>query len=127
MALWQGKSKRKESGGRYWPFRKKRARDIGDDPIYTRLEKETKARQKRTRGGNRITSLLTASTANLCTAPGKYQQAKILKVKENPSNRHFVRMNVITRGTIVETDAGLAKVTSRPTRDGVVNAILIKK
>jgi small subunit ribosomal protein S8e len=36
-------------------------------------------------------------------------------------------MNVMTRGAIIETEDGMAKVTSRPSRDGMVNAVLIKK
>jgi small subunit ribosomal protein S8e len=35
-------------------------------------------------------------------------------------------MNVITKGAIIETEDGLAKVTSKPSKDGVVNAVLIK-
>ena len=58
---------------------------------------------------------------------GKFKKVKVLTVKENPANRHFVRMNIITKGAIVETDDGLARVTSRPTRDGMVNAVLVAK
>ncbi|MGC8940910.1 MAG: 30S ribosomal protein S8e, partial [Candidatus Nanoarchaeia archaeon] len=35
-------------------------------------------------------------------------------------------MNVLTKGAIIETEDGLAKITSRPSRDGIVNAILIQ-
>ena len=31
----------------------------------------------------------------------------------------------MTKGTIVQTEAGSARITSRPGQDGVVNAILI--
>jgi small subunit ribosomal protein S8e len=36
-------------------------------------------------------------------------------------------MNVITKGAIIETEKGLAKVVSRPGQDGVVNAVLIEQ
>ena len=58
---------------------------------------------------------------------GKAEKVKILSVKENKANIHFVRMNVITKGAIIETDLGQARVTSRPGQEGNVNAILIKK
>jgi len=40
---------------------------------------------------------------------------------------HYTRMNVITKGCIVNTEIGRVKVTSRPTQHGVVNGILIEE
>jgi small subunit ribosomal protein S8e len=31
----------------------------------------------------------------------------------------------MTRGAVVQTEIGLAKITSRPGQDGVVNAVLV--
>ena len=56
---------------------------------------------------------------------GKAQKSKILTVLETPDNRHFARENVITKGAIVETEMGRARVTSRPGQEGSVNAILL--
>ena len=70
--------------------------------------------------------MLEAEKANVIGADGKGKVVKILSVKENSANIHFVRMNVITKGAIIETEAGLAKVTSRPGQDGIINAKLIK-
>jgi len=127
MAIWKSKRQgSKASGGKYWPARKKRAYEIGLDPINPKISEKTVTRTKRTRGGGEITQVLVASHANLMLETGKFKKSKIKTVKENPSNRHFVRMNVITKGAIVETEDGLAKVTSRPSRDGIVNAILVK-
>ena len=128
MALWQGKSKKKASGGKYWPFRKKRARELGQDPIYAKLsEKDNRkpVRQRSARKTTKRTTIIGASHASI-NIGNKAKKVKILSVKENPANRHFVRRNIITKGAIINTDAGLAKVTSRPTRDGVVSAILVK-
>ncbi len=72
-----------------------------------------------------MTQILTTTHANLNMGGNRFKQSKIITVKENPANRHFVRMNVITKGAVVETEDGLAKVTSRPSRDGTVNAVLI--
>jgi len=125
MAIWQRRSKRKPSGGKYHKDRTKRARELGSDPIYTTIG-ENLIRIKRSRGGNRVIKLLKAQYANVAVAPGKIKKVRIESVQENTANRHFTRMNVITRGAIIKTELGLAKVTSRPSRQGVVNAVLIK-
>ncbi len=125
MSKWKTKQQgKKPTGGKYWPYRKKRLSELGSDPTLTRVGKLVQ-RKKRTRGGSELTQLITVSTANLLI-DGKFKKSKIKFVRENPANRHFVRMNVITKGAVIETEDGLAKVTSRPSRDGLVNAILVK-
>jgi small subunit ribosomal protein S8e len=125
MTQWKTKRKGvKPSGGKYWPFRKKRLSELGSDPTLTKVGKVVK-KPVRIRGGSRFTRLITTDTANLLV-DGKYKKTKIKFVKENPANRHFVRMNVLTKGSIVETEDGTARITSKPSR-GSVNAILIKK
>ena len=57
----------------------------------------------------------------------KAQKVKIIKVVENPADRNLDRMGVITKGTIIETELGKAKVTSRAGQDGTVNAVLLKE
>jgi small subunit ribosomal protein S8e len=81
----------------------------------------------RTKGRNLKTRVLRASIANV-TDPktGKTTRAKIVQVKENDSDPHFVTRNIVTRGAIVETELGNARVTSRPGQDGVVNAVLVQ-
>lgn len=128
MSIWKASRQgKKPSGGRFWPFRKKRAYEIGSDPTQTKVTAKETKRKKRLRGGTEITQLVTVTYANLMLEKGKFKKSKILTVKENPANRHYVRMNVVTKGAVVETEDGLAKVTSRPSRDGIVNAVLIKK
>ena len=128
MSIWKSSRRgKKPSGGRFWPSKKKRAYEIGSDPINTKVGAKTTTKKKKLRGGSRITQILTASHANLMIEKGKFKKSKILTVKENLANRHFARMNVITKGAIVETEDGLARITSRPSRDGIVNAVLIKK
>ena len=58
-------------------------------------------------------------------ATGKSQVVDVLGVIENSANPNYVRRNIITKGAIVETPEGNAKVTSRPGQDGVLNGILI--
>jgi len=124
MALWQGRSRRKPSGGRYRPFRKKRKFEIGVEQQFAFLGPQ-KLKLYRTRGANQKVRILNAEFANV-TDPktGKTTKSKIVTVKENSSNPHFVTRNIITRGAVILTEAGLAKVQSRPGQDGVVNAVL---
>ena len=126
MALWQGRSRRKPSGGRYRPFRKKRKFEIGREQQFAFLGPE-KLKLYRTRGANQKVRILNAEFANV-TDPktGKTSKSKIVTVKENSSNPHFVTRNIITRGAVILTEAGLAKVQSRPGQDGVVNAVLME-
>ena len=56
----------------------------------------------------------------------KCSKATIKNVSGNPANRHFVRRNIITKGAVVETDKGKARITSRPGQEGTINAVLIE-
>jgi small subunit ribosomal protein S8e len=47
--------------------------------------------------------------------------------KENPANRNFARMNILTKGAIVDTEVGSIRITSRPGQHGLVNAVLLEK
>ena len=58
---------------------------------------------------------------------GKTEKTEILRVIKNKANVDYNRRGVITKGAEIETGLGLARVTSRPGGDGVVNAILIGK
>ena len=71
--------------------------------------------------------LLQVDKANVFDSSGKAQVTKILEVVENKSNPHFVRMGIVTKGAVIKTELGLAKVVSRPGQHGVVNAILIEE
>jgi len=82
-------------------------------------------RSKRTIGGSRKLSLLETAQINLTDKKGKAIAAKILNVVENPANHHLVRRNIITKGSIVETDKGRARVTSRPGQEAAVNGVLV--
>ena len=125
MAISQEKSKRKVTGSRYVDLRKKKSYELGRDPTHTKLGAEKK-KSIRARSGDRKEVLLTADTVNLLDPKTKKSsKVKIEKVLENPANRHFVRRNIITKGTVVETSMGKAKITSRPGQEGSVNAVLI--
>ncbi len=125
MAIWHLKSKRKPTGGKINRSRKKKKFERGSEFLETRIKKR-KVKIKRSTGGNRKLKVMSEEKANVADQKtGKIQQAKIISVKENPANPHYVRRNVITKGAVIETDLGLARVTSRPGQNGVINAVLI--
>ena len=120
----QFRSKRKPSGGRYKATRKKKLREVARVPLNTRIG-ETKVRVFRGNGGTIKKSLLIAKEANVLSE-GKYKKVKIESVVENKANRHFVRRNVLTKGAVIKTELGNAKIVNRPGQEGVVNAVLVK-
>lgn len=72
--------------------------------------------------------LLRASYANVSNlSTGKTRKTEILRVIKNPANVDYNRRGVITKGTIIETPLGTARITSRPGQDGLVNAVLLQK
>ncbi|MBW2981275.1 30S ribosomal protein S8e [Candidatus Woesearchaeota archaeon] len=125
MVVIQRRSKRKSTGGRYHSVRGKRRYEMGRLPTLTKIG-ETKNKAVKTKGGSKKIRLLTSKTANLLDKKtNKHIKAAIETVVETPANRHFARRNILTKGTIIQTDKGKAKVTSRPGQDGIVNAVLI--
>ncbi|MDD5501867.1 MAG: 30S ribosomal protein S8e [Candidatus Thermoplasmatota archaeon] len=123
MALWQGRSHRKPTGGILRSNRGKRKFEVGSEAHETTIGKQ-KIKQVRTTGGGKKVKIAVAEIANV-TDPktGKTQKVKIKSVVQNAANPHYVRRNIVTKGAIVETEAGKAKVTSRPGQDGTVNAV----
>lgn len=125
MALSQYRSKRKVSGGRYKAYKSKRSYETARISSLTKLAK-TKLVKIATLGGNMKTRLLAEEFANVANPKTKkFKKVKIKTILENPSNRHYVRRNIMTKGTIIDTELGKAKITSRPGQDGTVNAVLI--
>ena len=123
----QERGKRKPTGGLYRPSHKKKLRWKGSEPTLTHIG-DRKVRVDRVRGGNKKTRLLRTRKANVIDpTTGKAVVAEIKNVIENPANRHYSRRNIITKGAIIETNIGKARVTNRPGQEGTVNAVLIKE
>ncbi len=121
----QSRPKRNAAGARYHAARSKKLYEMGNEPTLTRIGSRKRATD-RIVGGRTKTRLLKEDTANVFDKKAKkYAKAKIKTVLENPANRHYVRRNIITKGTIIETELGRAVVTNRPGQEGVVNAVLI--
>lgn len=125
MGITQGRSERKVSGGRYRDYRKKRAYEITRESRQTKIGKR-KIKKIRIRAGKTKRVLLSCDVANVFDGKN-YCKVKINSVIENPANRHFVIRNIISKGAIIDTEIGKAKVTSRPGQEGSINAVLIEK
>jgi small subunit ribosomal protein S8e len=126
MTKWQGRSLKKATGGRIWPRRGKRRREMGSEFIEVKMAPVEQVKL-RTFGGNEKRRLYSADVANITDQKTKkVSKAKILSVVENKADLHFVRRNVITKGAIIQTELGRARVTSRPGQHGVVNAVLLE-
>jgi len=122
----QWRSKRKPTGGRYHrPYRSKRKRELARFPANTVLGAK-KNKTVRARAGNIKVRLAAADHANVAMA-GKIKRMRILNVVDNPANKFLARRNIITKGSIIETEHGRARVTSRPGQDGNVNAVIVAK
>jgi small subunit ribosomal protein S8e len=125
MARSKWRSKRKYTGKKYQNFRKKRKRELERPPINTEVGKE-KLKKQRIFGGNIKLKLFFSSYANV-TDPitRKTKKVKILRFEENPASKDLNRRHIITKGAVIETELGKARITSRPGQDGQLNAILI--
>ncbi len=118
--------KRKATGGRSKPSRRRRAYEK-DGYAIEPLVGQASSRVIHRRGGVRTSGVIFADFANVSDSSGKATKSKIVRVKKSPANRDYERRGVITKGAVLETEAGEAMVTSRPTADGVVNAVLTSK
>ncbi|WMW22513.1 30S ribosomal protein S8e [Methanolobus mangrovi] len=122
---WQGRSRRKYTGAKVKTARGKRKFELGRESADTHIN-ETKRKNVATRGGNRKVRLLQCNVANVTDSQGKTQTASIETVTGNAANGHYIRRNILTKGSIIKTSIGNAKITSRPGQDGVVNAVLLE-
>lgn len=125
MAIWHRRSNRTSTGSRLKRFRSKRKFEMGRTPTET-LMGETKRITVDSKGKVKKTPALKIKQVNVTDrAKGVTFAAEIQDVETNPANMDYQRRKVITRGTIIKTTKGRAKVTSRPGQDGILNAVLI--
>ncbi|MDR9429659.1 MAG: 30S ribosomal protein S8e [Natronomonas sp.] len=117
------RSTKKRTGGRRRAVRKKRKHELGSAPTETQVG-DQKLKTVETQGRNTKVRAVTTDVASVST-DGGVESATIEDVVENASNPNYVRRNIITKGAIIETDLGRARVTSRPGQDGQVNAVLL--
>ncbi len=121
------KKGRKITGGKYKKFSKRKKHSIKG---YIKKVKigETKQKTMRVKGGNKKISLLSANIINLINPETKKaKKAKITNVLETPSNRFLARQNILIKGAVIETELGKAKITNRPSQEGMVQGVLVKE
>lgn len=115
---------RKISGGKYHANRKSRLYERKTQETRVMLG-ETKRKEIRSRGGEHTHILLRANIANVQNGK-KITPAEIKNVIETPQNKFLARQNRLMKGAIIETTVGKARITNRPAREGMINAVLIK-
>ena len=124
MAWHDTLKKHKQTGGKIRPYRSKRIFDQGRAPIETALG-ENKLKTVKGRSAIEKTKIVKANTVNVTNpATGKTERLEILDVISNPAKADYNRRGVITKGTIISTEKGLAKIVSRPGQDGALNAVV---
>jgi len=125
MARSQERSKRKYTGKKYKQFHKKRKRELERPPIETKIGQEKK-KQQRTMGGNSKLKMFSSTYINVTDLnTNKTSKVKILKFESNLASKDLNRRHILTKGTIIETELGKVKISSRPGQHGVLNGILI--
>lgn len=126
MSAWHDDShKQKPSGGRRHAYRKRRKFEQGTFPTET-VVGEQKRKIVRGRGGKLKIKVM--SERQVCVTDPKTrktQKTEIVRVVKNPVNIDYNRRGVITKGAVIETPLGQARVTSRPGQHGILNAVLM--
>ena len=125
MSIWHGEKGKTPTGGKINLARKKRKYELGSSPLFTKMEKEKRIVKKTKGGGFKVKAPSVEFVNVLDKTTNTIKKVKILDVIQNSANPHFVRRKIITKGTIVETELGNARITSRPSQHGVVNALLL--
>jgi small subunit ribosomal protein S8e len=118
-----GRRKRLRTGGRRVPSSDKKRNQLGGEPAETTVGEE-RLKTVDIRGGGEKVRALSTDTAQV-NVDGDTETAEIENVEENPANVNYARRNIITKGAIIETSEGTARVTSRPGQSGQVNAVLL--
>jgi len=120
--------KRKRTGGKRTPSRRRREYEMGRGPTETKIsEGEEVVEERRVFGANVKLRVRATGNINVSSQDGKTTRAKILALAENPSNPLYSRRGIITKGAIVKTTVGMVKVTSKPGRDGTLNGTLLEE
>ena len=126
MVVIHGKSKRKSTGGRFKDTVTKRLAQKGSHAAHTKVA-EMHQKTVPAKGGSHKVKLFAANKLNLYDPKSKkYSTETITSVSDNAADRHFVRHNILTRGAVVATSKGKAKITNRPGQEGMLNAVLLE-
>ena len=114
----------KITGGRRHPLRSRRKYELDRFPNEAVIGNQVTVTRK-VRGKNIKSAIKTIDSVNLAI-DSKIKKVKIIKVLENATNNDYQRRGIISKGAVLETEAGKCRVVSRPGQHGTVNAILVK-
>jgi len=83
-----------------------------------------------TLGGSAKSRLMQTDVANVLNKKtNKFHKAKVISVLESPSNKHYVRRNIITKGAVLKAKHGakevFVRVSSRPGQSGIVSGVIL--
>lgn len=130
MAKWHGISRRKPSGGRLKRpnrYRGKRRTEVSSEAQYAYIGEKDDRKMYRKNAGSLTARLLSANTVNVnLPKEGKTVKTTINSVIANDADPNFIRRNIVTKGSIVDTSMGKVKITSRPGMHGVISGILLE-
>lgn len=115
---------KKITGGKYIKRRKKKFYEKAGQKRIVKLGEE-KRKTIKTMGGNKKTFLLKGKMINV-QINNEIKKTEIKNVLETPSNKFLARQNILTKGTFVETSLGKARITNRPSQEGIINGVLIE-
>ncbi|BCS90655.1 MAG: 30S ribosomal protein S8e [Candidatus Micrarchaeota archaeon] len=122
------KTKRVGNGKKIIKSREKRKYEIGGYFTATRLsvDNDDEVRvNKECKGNVTKTKAYKFKYVNLLTKEG-YKKVKATGVIESAANRNYPKLNIVTKGTVINTELGKAIVISRPGQDGSIVAKLIE-
>lgn len=124
---WHLKSQKTATGGKMIVTRKKKAFERGSKAAETKMAPVRKSVIKTMGGGHKISVLSSDVVVVADPKTGKSSKHKIMTVVENSANPHYVRRNIMNKGAVVRTDAGLVKITSRPGQHGALQGVRIEE
>jgi small subunit ribosomal protein S8e len=111
------------TGGRRRKFKDKKRAHTGGVFASTKVADKELKRPSRGRGGHYTIKVKKAVFINVVNKD-KMKKVKIIRVLSS-HNPEFVRMNIMTKGAVVETELGKVKITNRIGQDGVINGVLV--
>jgi small subunit ribosomal protein S8e len=108
-------------------YRGKRRTEVSSEAQYAYVGEKDERKMYRKNAGSQTARLLSVNTVNVSTPKdGKTVKATINSVMENDADPNFIRRNIVTKGSIVDTSMGRVRITSRPGMHGVASGILLE-
>ena len=104
-------------------YRGKRRTEVASEEQLAFVGEKDARKKYRKRSGSQTVRALSVNKVNINKKDGKTIRATVKNVAGNDADPNYVRRNIVTKGAILETDAGMVRVTSRPGMHGVVSGV----